>query len=58
MAGEQGHDFAAQPSPLRGLAVLFPQALEQCRFVAALPERRQLEGQAADAVVQVLAKTS
>jgi len=41
---------------LRRLAVLLPQLLEQRLLVGTLAQRRQFQGQAADAVVQVLAK--
>ena len=53
---EQRQHLAAQPGPLGRFAVLLPQLLEQRLFVGTFTQRRQLQGQAADAVIQILAK--
>ncbi|MCY1465078.1 hypothetical protein D9M71_831800 [compost metagenome] len=57
MAAEQRQHFLAQTSPLCGFTMLLPQAFEQCLLVVAFTQRWQFQGQAADAVIQVLTKS-
>ena len=50
---EQLQYLATDAGPLLGFTVLFPESLEQRLLVTALTQWRQLQVQAADAVVQI-----
>ncbi len=56
MALKQFQHLPAQPGPLRAFTMSFPDVLEHRLLVGTLAQWRQLQGQAADAVVQVFAK--